>query len=295
MLASGKRRETASTTKEINGVIDFAFCGLPKIGGVRMRAETVASQLGAPFFDCRKHIPKCRTLVLVKYDGECSTAIRAACERLIFDPLDVFSSWNKIDNPTLFWQWTRKRIRFDELIGTSPACVESMSLALDCPVHLLPHHADPRCHEDWYDQNGHVAYAGGKQYVAAALESIEAACRRIGRRFVGDFSRQPLGALQDAALHLNLRLPPHDGPLNRLAKPAVKAENCCACGAKMLASHHPCVTSLRPEIVTIGGDNNIEAGILVALESPPLRDPVTLDAHCQRLLRILSERKSHPI
>lgn len=273
--------------------VPLAFIGLVKLGGASMRGQAVAKAMNVPFFDCRKKLPKIDTGILVKYPDGNALGIRKACDRLIWDALDSFSSWNKIDDPTVFWQWAAKKVMFDEIIGTSPSCVESMSVALDCPVHLLPHHADSRCDPDWYDEDGHVAYAGGKQYVAAALESIETACRRIGRRFVGDFSRQPLGALQDAALHINLRLPPHDTPLGRTCKPAVKAENCAACGAKMLASDHPCVTSLRPEIPVIGGDESIECAILRAIESDPLSSPVTLDEHVARLLKVLNAKTSN--
>ncbi len=269
--------------------IPLAFCGLPGLGGTVMRGVSVAKRLGVPFFDVRKAIPKCQTLVLVKYPHGNATNVRNACDRFVWDSLDSFSKWKSFENsPPLFWQWTRELLGYDEIIGTSPACVDSMRLGLDCPVHLLPHHADERCSEDWGSERGHIAYAGGRQYIESGLQSIEDACRKAGRRFVPDFSRSPLGALQDAALHLHLRLPPHDTKINRVARPQVKAENAAACGAKMLASNHPCVTSLRPEVPVIGDDETLIDAIMRSLESPPLRNPQTLESSCQSLLRILS-------
>lgn len=261
-----------------------AFVGRPKLGGVKMRGVAVARELGVPFIDSREIRASDRwdALVLVKYWDEHAATLRAACERLIFDPLDCWMQTKPYANPEAFWNWTWKQLRFDAIIGTSPACIETMEATPKrrFSVHLAPHHADPRVGPDWYDPNGPIVYAGGRQYIEAALPKLEKLPRM---RF--DFEKDAWKSLRGASLMLHVRLHPHDTPLNRHCKPQVKLENAAAAGLPILATDDPCVTSMLPtgypvvrKIDDWFGNNPLPS---------PLCNPVTLADHCNRMREIL--------
>lgn len=277
---------------------NIAFTGRRALGGVKMRGVAVADKLGVPFVDLSELSGRYDTLVLVKYwthgrDHDYSKVLRRSCERLIFDPLDVFSSTKPLAEPSEFWRWCWKRLQFNDLIATSPACADSMVSGVPSlmpePVqfHLLPHHADPRIGPDWYNPRGPVVYAGGLRFIQSALVEIQAACDRLGRRLLLDYNKDCWRRLQGAALALHLRLPPEDTPLNRYCKPQVKLENAAAAGLPCLATADPCVMSLDiPHIVAASGD--FFGDIRWSLENAaPLTNPVTLDHHCARMAQLL--------
>lgn len=257
-----------------------------------MRGQDVARVNGWPFYSVEQ-LPageRFEALILCKYDAGFAKSLRKACDRLIFDPLDCWMSEKPNAAPDDFWQWKYDRLKFDDILATSPACAETMQEALPgVRVHLLPHHADPRIDASWYDSGGPVVYAGGKHYIDRHLGDIERACRHIGRKFVGNFTRRPVDSLKGAALQLHPRFPPTDTALSRLCKPAVKIANSAAAGMPSLATPHPCVTSLDSGACLIDHHDNWERLLLRALESaPPARQP-TLEEHAADLRKLIEK------
>jgi hypothetical protein len=267
---------------------EVAFTGMPNMGGVQMRGVAVARALGVPFYDLRdlSRIDKVGTLILVKYHARYAQLIRQKCDCLIYDPLDSWPRTRYHDaHPSAFWSWTQRELNFDEIIATSPACAEMMREALpSLPVHLAPHHADPAI-TPGYNASGHVVYTGAVRYISAEKRAIHASCRKLGRKLVIEAAKYTPSKLQGAGLMLHIRLKPHDTHLNRCCKPQIKLENAAAAGLPVLASDHPCTTSLRPEVVR--HEDNWEQSIRDGLAAEPLRNPVTLKEHVERLRKIL--------
>ena len=267
---------------------EVAFTGMPNMGGVQMRGVAVARALGAPFYDLRdlSRIDKVGTLILVKYHTRHAGLIRQKCDRLIYDPLDAWPRTRYHDaHPSAFWRWTQQELNVDEIIATSPACAETMLEALpSVPVHLAPHHADPAI-TPGYNATGHVVYTGAVRYISAEKRAIHASCRMLGRKLVIEAAKYTPTKLQGAGLMLHIRLKPHDTHLNRYCKPQIKLENAAAAGLPVVASDHPCTLSLRPEVIRHAGD--WEQSIRNGLAAEPLRNPVTLKEHVERLRKIL--------
>jgi hypothetical protein len=277
------------TPKLTKPMIDLAFAGQRSLGGVQMRGVAVAEALRVPFFDLSqlRKAGRIRTLILVKAHGKHAATIRQACERLIYDPLDAwYLAGREHDLPEVFWRWTHEQLWFDDIIATSPACAETMTDGLPgIPVHLAPHHADPTI-KPGYDPDGPVVYSGAKRYLGSELPAIKAACKRLGKRLVLESGKGAPKKLVGASLVLHVRMPPHDTPLNRWCKPQVKLENAAAAGIPVLASDHPSVTSLRPEVTCHRDDWH--TSLLSALDAAPLTDAKQLPAHCLAIQRILT-------
>ena len=272
----------------------IAFTGRSSLGGVQMRGMAVAEELGVEFIDVRKLKPFHRfdVLVLVKYFSDSQTQLlRRCCDRLIYDVLDPWSSWKIHDKdvPKRFWSWVCHHLRLDDLIATSPACAKTMKKA-PAQVHLLPHHADPRIRDGWYDPNGPIVYAGGERFIRNQFPQIESACRKIGKPFVMNTTNSGWQALHGASLCLHPRLPPHDLLLNKYCKPQIKSENAAAAGLPMLATDDPCVTSLRPDVVTWKPGDDWTERMQSAIEAGPIRNPVSLEEHAKRIMQVLEAK-----
>ncbi len=270
---------------------EVAFAGVPTLGGVKMRGVAVARALGVPFFDLDelRAVDRVRTLVLVKYHSRHARLIRQKCERLVYDPLDAWSNTRYHDaQATEFWKWTLKELHFDEIIATSPACAETMRESLpSLPLHLAPHHADPAI-TPAYDAAGPVVYSGAVRYINQEKRAIRSSCQKLGKKLVIEATKHTPRALVAASLMLHVRLKPYETHLNRFCKPQVKLENAAAAGLPIVASNHPCTTSLRPGIVLHEG--NWEESIRQGLAATPLCNPVTLADHVERLGRIIGLR-----
>lgn len=255
-----------------------AFIGRRGLGGVTMRAAPTAKALGLPLVDCKDFSPSSfwDTLVVCKYWPDVD--LKGRCGRLIWDPLDAWESTKPHAAPVEFWRWAHSKLRFDAIVATSPAAADTMRAALpDVEIIMSPHHADPRIEADWYDPDGPIVYAGGIRFIDSAIPALTEAARRLGRKFIVDTDRECWKSLKGAALSLCLRLPPCDGEINRTCKPTVKVENTAAAGLCCLASDHPSITSLRPEITVPRG--SWESAILSALEAGPLKNPVRIEKH----------------
>lgn len=282
----------------------IAFTGRPSLGGVRMRGVDVAEKLGVEFIDVRKLRPSYRfdVLILVKYWVEPITIrgkkqinlARQCCDRLIYDPLDPWSSWEEYKSfvPKKFWKWVYHHLQPDDIIATSPACEKTMKASKQpWHVHMLPHHADPQVKPGWHSPMGPVVYAGGERFIRNQLPQIEAACRKLGKQFVINVRNDGWQALRGASLCLHPRLPPHDVELNRHCKPQIKMENAAAAGLPMLATDDPCVTSLRPDIVTWKEGDDWAERMQAAIEAGPVRNPVTLKEHSKRIMQVLETER----
>lgn len=280
----------------------IAITGRPRLGGVQMRGMAVAEELDIEFIDVRKLKPTRRfdVLVLVKYWVEPVeirgrkqiNQARQCCDRLIYDPLDPWSGWSVYDQliPKRFWSWVCRHLQPDDLIATSPACAKTMKMA-PAQVHMLPHHADPHIRSDWHDPNGPVIYAGGERFIRNQLPQIESACRRIGKPFVTNTKNSGWQALRGASLCLHPRLPPHDLPLNRFCKPQIKSENAAAAGLPLLATDDPCVTSLRPDVVTWKPGDDWAERMQAAIEAGPVQNPVSLQDYVKGLMQVLETQE----
>lgn len=270
----------------------IAFVGVKGLGGVVMRGQQPAYELGVPclgLHELKEH-GKFDVLILVKYHREYGSLIRKRCNRLIYDPLDCWSSlkhWRHAD-PVEFWKWTRRELGYDEIIATSPACATVMQEALPMvKVHMLPHHADRMVGPHWHDPDGPIVYAGGQRFLGDQMLAIEAGCRANLRELIVDIGRACEKSLKGSALCLHPRLAPEDSPLNRWCKPQIKLENCAAAGLPILATKHPCIYSLRPDLCWIDDGQPWEKNIRRALDSPPLAEPVTLGQHVESLRKVI--------
>lgn len=268
----------------------IAVVGRRGLGGVVMRGSDVARINGWHFFDLSQLPHRCHfdAVLLVKYHLGLAAQVRSACDRLIFDPLDCWESDDPRSTPQEFWSRMHNDLHFDDILATSPAGAEVLSECLpDCRVHLLPHHSDPRIVPDWYSPVGPIVYAGGENYIASQAAEIQQACDRIGRQLILDCNRRPTLSLKGAALHLHPRFPPTDSMLNRFCKPQVKAANAAAAATPILATAHPCFTSLNAGGCQIDGHDNWDSLLQRALESPsPARQPTLLE-HATALRGIL--------
>lgn len=255
-----------------------------------MRAAPVAKAIDAPLIHPEKFSDSgfWDTIVVTKYWPK-GIDLRARCDRLVWDPLDAWESTKPDASPANFWRWCHGQLRFDTIIATSPSAAVSMNHAIGEKVRVVlsPHHADPRIDSSWHDPAGPIVYAGGERFIASNKETLTRAAKYIGREIVWSHDRDCWQALKGASLSLCLRLHPTDNEINRTSKPGVKIENAAAAGLCCLASDHPAITSLRPEI-TVHRGGSWEAALLSAYEAGPLKNPVTIGQHIEIMRGLLS-------
>lgn len=279
----------------------IGIAGRPGMGGFELRGRMVADLNGWDVIDLTRRQPLDRfydAIVLVKYPLGHEVKLRHGCKRLVWDPLDCWMRDRKTwynRPPYEFWQHSREQIRFDDIIATSPSASKSMRAALghEFPVHLLPHHADPRIGPVQHSRGGAVVYYGGLSYVKPALEPLTEACRRLGRQFRVDEAKRCWKIVQPTALVVHFRLGQHAAPINLAAKPQVKAANAVAAGLPMLGTDEPCIKSLYPAAYTITADDAVRPDRLAdhieaAVARGPVRGPVyTLEWYAEQLRRLV--------
>lgn len=266
------------------------------LGAFRLRGWPVFFRFNWPA--CHAERPKYReskykNILLVKYHVGHARELRKRCERLIFDPLDCWSAKHIDAEPATFWRQQYKEIRFDDILAATPSAYASMREALPekVKVHLALHPCDPMVHPGWYDPQGPVVYAGGLRFLGGQEKAIEEACASLGRKFVMRHDDGAVWAMRGASLAIALRLAPENTPLNRLAKPQIKLENAAAAGMPVLASDHPCVTSVRAEVVVAPDDTTDWAPwISRALASPGLTSPVRLEHYTDLIGKLVGEK-----
>src|SRR5262249_54627580 len=154
-----------------------------------MRGQLLARELGCKLIKPSQvpGIARRGTVIAIK-NGWSAKPLRDCCERLVFDPLDSFYADGGVIDPVEYWRSAYNRLRFDDIIATSPACREVMRRALppEVRVHLVPHQCDASVNTRWRDPAGPVVYAGVPAFIGSGLERIQAACRMIGKPFVMD-------------------------------------------------------------------------------------------------------------
>src|SRR5262245_38393066 len=106
-----------------------AVCGRLSLGGVRMRGTAVAERLGWDVVDLKKSgflrpIRRRDAIVLVKHDLGKAARVRRACDRLVWDPLDAWQAAEPGADPAAWWARRLREIAPDDVLATSPACVE---------------------------------------------------------------------------------------------------------------------------------------------------------------------------
>lgn len=226
----------------------------------RIRGAPLAAAHGWETLDVSQPIPgRFDVLWLVKRrPGADLEAVRRACDRLIVDPLDWWSSPPTADYVT-WWNALYNEIIFDEVVVTSPAGHEcfcawllgfwlsGMQLGPHHPrCHLLPHPCDGRIAGDWHDPHGPIVYAGSRCFLGDPAP-WQAAAAKLGRELRIDYSQHNAWrSLRGAALQLCVRVPPHDCEWNRWNRPQIKLENSAAAGVPLIYNGHPCETSLHP-------------------------------------------------
>ncbi|QDT27613.1 Glycosyl transferase family 2 [Gimesia panareensis] len=278
----------AKTKPEKTG--DFAVVGDRTFGGVEMRGSALSEYLACKLIAPRQvpSMVRRKTIISIK-DGFCPATIRGKCDRLIYDPLDVFCSTKTDIAPVDYWRSQYQRHQFDELIATSPACYEVMRAAVPdhVGVHLVPHQSDSRIEQSWYHPDGPIVYSGLKCFIDSGLDRIKKACRMLGKEFVtGD----GCNILKGASLALALRLPPFDTALNRHCKPQIKLANAAAAGLPAVSTECPAATSLFPDIPTVPVQFTAAelAGVMQqALAGPALTNPYGDNHYLTAMDRIL--------
>ena len=228
--------------------------GPSSFGSFQMRGKPLAEHLQFPSQNSRGRVRLTRNFdvgLIIKADSP--PVMREKCRRLIWDPLDPWYADPRAMrmHPADYWRAKHRKLGFDEIIATSPACEETMRAGLPDSVRvwMVPHHSDPRIEPSWYDPNGPIVYAGARYFVDSARREIEEAAKRIGREVVFDHDHHAWKRLRGASLSLCLRLPPYNVPLNRHCKPQVKVANAAAAGIPVLTTDDPCTTSLYEDVV----------------------------------------------
>ncbi|QDT91635.1 glycosyltransferase domain-containing protein [Gimesia algae] len=269
---------------------NFAVVGDSAFGGVEMRGRVLSNYLSCKLVTPKQiqRMARRKTIITIK-DGFCPTTIREKCDRLIYDPLDVFCSTSTDVAPVDYWQSQFQKIKFDELIATSPACHEVMREAVPdhvC-VHLVPHQCDSRIEKNWHNPDGPIVYSGLKCFIESGLDRIQNACRIIGKKFlIGD----SCDVLKGASLALALRLPPFNTALNRYCKPQIKLANAAAAGLPVVSTECPAATSLYPELPTVPVNFTVSglADVMQrALEGPGLTNPYGNGHYIKAMDRII--------
>lgn len=274
---------------------EYAVVADPQYGGSRLRGLALARHL-----DCKILKPNQvagmanrETIIAVKRGFPCS--IREKCERLIFDPLDSFFATPDVD-PEKYWSELWNDYRFDAVIATSPACAEVMRAALPdfVAVHTVPHPADPKPEPTWRDPAGPVVYAGWERFIASKLDVIRDACRRIGREFLSSRSES---MLKGASAALALRCAPFSTPIFLCCKPAIKIANAAAAGLPCVATDDPAITSLHPEVVTVGQEFTAEElaeALERAIEAGPLKAAYRQEDFLRDMDSVIHSRQEAP-
>lgn len=255
----------------------LAVAGSPIYAGTHLRGKPLATHWNCELVSDPRQLSRlrhCETLVAVKRVPDAS-ALRKKCDRLIYDPLDSFSTTGRHPPPEEYWRTQYERLRFDDIIATSPACYDVMQAAVgsNAAVHLVPHQCDSRIREDWRNPDGPVVYVGLERFVKSGLDRIRQACRRIGRELVVG---RNIALLEGAALALALRLRPWNTALCRHCKPQIKLENAAAAGLPVVATDCLAATSLYPEIDTVPVNftpSQLAASMHRALDGPGLFNP----------------------
>ncbi len=279
----------------------ICFTGVRPLGGVQMRGVQTARLLGVPFLDLEREFLKTKTVwdavVLVKYHRGQGAAIRERAVRLIYDPLDCWSSlhhWK--DRPAIdFWRWTRCELGYDDILATSPACAMKMYDANPTVnIHMLRHHADTTIVQDvaqhgrWYDPAGPIVYAGGLRFLGGQEEYMRRSARALGRQLIINIDRCCERTLKGASLAISPRLHPEDTDLNAHCKPTIKAANAAVAGLPFLCTDDPAHRSAAYDNTCfIDRDLNWESNFAKALNYPPLEGGTSLADHANALEEII--------
>lgn len=231
--------------------LSIGIAGPPDYGTFNLRGLPLCEELDAELINIR-HPPlkNYDVIIIVKRALERgfspSKEYRKKAGKLIFDPLDYWSSKERLD-AFKFWNRTFKQIEPDIVLATSPACKLAMSHN-DYRIELVPHSSDPRIRSDWYDPDGPIVYIGDPRFIEARKPVIREATDMMRIPFK---TSKDVKDLKGARLALALRLGPWQTSLNQKCKPQIKVENALAAGIPVLLTGHPAETSLHPSLVCI--------------------------------------------
>lgn len=218
--------------------------GPTSYGSYRMRGRPIAEAFGFREFNSRGTIVPSGPRYDVALAVKCGVppAVRKHADRVIWEPLDLWFGNRRQSQlePAEFFRRQYKINRFDDVIVSTETLDAAArdSLPENVTVHFVPHHADPRIGLDWYDPDGPIVYAGGRDFVRGFVEGIEEAGERIGRRVVFDFQHHAWKSLRGASLVLAPRLNGRS-PMNLVGKPAVKLANASQAGIPALTTPDP--------------------------------------------------------
>jgi hypothetical protein len=281
-------RQAGGNKKTHSSDPSIVLFGERRLGTVKMRGMLLAAHFQCPLLDS-KAVPEAtrwNTAVVVK---DCIPAVRDAAERLVYDPLDVFSKSSRDRAPEKFWRRKYDELHFDDIIATSPACEAVMreSLPERVQVHLIPHQSDGRIHERWVNSDGPVVYAGQQKFLSGGLDRVRSACQMLGKDLVTGSS---CDVLKGASVALALRLPPYDTPLNRICKPQVKIANAIAGNVPVVTTDCPAALTLYPGISNVPVDftaRQLADAMLRAIDSERPWKPYRADNYISAINRLL--------
>jgi len=272
----------------------IAVLGWPGFGAVQMRGMTLCRQFGWEFIDSQSAFSqraKWDTIIAIK--RHFPNEIRRQCRRLIYDPVDC---WAPLDQsiPSVYWKERHKELCYDEILATSPSCLQVMKEGTpsDVKVHLVKHHCDPRISKGWHNPDGPVVYAGDPVYISSILDKLNSACNLLGRELITCHGKAAWNSIRGASVALAIRAEPFNTLLNRYCKPQVKIENAAAAGVPVLSTNDPCSISSRNGFVTLDPQDCFNETLLAnhlntAIHSNPLRAPITLQDYLCAMEKIV--------
>lgn len=262
-----------------------------------LRGRPLANHLGWPTQNGRGKVQlehHADVAVVVKTDVP--RCLFERCTRVIWDPMDVFTSDSRSlrSDPAEYWATKYRQAPFGEIIGTSPAVCDTMRAGLPgVRVYMVPHAPDRRVQSGWHDPGGPIVYAGLSCFVESIRPTVDAAAAKIGRNVRWDHSSESWKSLQGAALGLCPRVPPHDLHFNRIGKPQIKVANASAAGVPVLCTDDPGITSVWHDVPTAPAAHWLDPELLAqhltrALDSEPPPLLLSHDDWLARMSRIIN-------
>jgi hypothetical protein len=246
-------------------------------GSYQMRGKPIAQRFGFDQYNSRAKVDtgdrRYEDCLAVKCDVP--PILRRTAKRIFFDPLDKwFGSAREASlSPAQWLANEHGRNKFTDLIAATIPMREAAKRGLrGVRVHLVPHHADERVGQDWYDPDGPIVYAGMSKFIEPVLRTVRQACKIIGKEFVYNTDHHAWKALEGASLILAPRAGLRT-KLNLMCKPTVKIANAAQAGVPVLATDDPAITTLYQDVRTAPVELWGDAVKLAHLMSQALDDP----------------------
>lgn len=214
-------------------------------------------------------------IVLVKRAIEThGTAAQATGKRVIWDALDFWKQPN--ENVRTVADMGRFVVDYQRSFGIAHVIGATRAMANAVGGTYVPHHHRPGLiAADVQPTLATVAYEGTRKYLGSWGKSIEAACQRLGLRFV---INPP--DLRDADLVVAFRGEEHDGEICRQWKSGVKIVNAMAAGRPILSQPCAAFSEIQPPGEIVASPADIE-GAIASWQSLELRTRALVDCRAR--------------